>query len=563
MERYHKHFSTRRTPQSEPIPGREGAMVQNNAGGYTFQADDWNRLERFLVLGTDGGSYYVSERKLTIENAKVVQNLLSVDGPRVVKTITDISTAGRAPKQGPALFALAMASALGDEMTKRAAFDAVPVVARTATHLMNMAEYRKAFAGWGQGWMKAVAGWYTSKQPSQVAYQVTKYRQRDGWTHRDLLRLSHPRPQGNMDLALGWAAGKVFFKDGAFFCKKKVGMASAKNVKWVADPERQLIWPAPLRIIEGYERLKASPDVATTVGLIEEYKATWEMVPTEHLGDAKVWAALLPHMPMGALIRNLGRMTANGLLEQGADEVRTVVDKLSDQEALKKARIHPIGALSALYVYRQGHGARGKMSWSPVSRIIDVLDDVFYATFDHIEPTGRPICLAIDISGSMMWPQSALANVPGLKAREGAAVMAMATARVEREHEIVAFSDGITPVNISPRQRLDDVLHVTGRLPFGGTDCSLPMLWASSRSRNTKPFDAFAIYTDNETWAGRMHPSQALQEYRQKTGRPSKLVVVGMVGNKSTIADPDDFGMMDVVGFDTSTPRVISDFIRG
>jgi 60 kDa SS-A/Ro ribonucleoprotein len=40
------------------------------------------------------------------------------------------------------------------------------------------------------------------------------------------------------------------------------------------------------------------------------------------------------------------------------------------------------------------------------------------------------------------------------------------------------------------------------------------------------------------------------------------LVVVGMVSNGFSIADPDDAGMLDVVGFDTATPAVIADFIR-
>ena len=66
---------------------------------------------------------------------------------------------------------------------------------------------------------------------------------------------------------------------------------------------------------------------------------------------------------------------------------------------------------------------------------------------------------------------------------------------------------GITPVAISPRMRLDDVIQKTDGLPFGGTDCALPMLWAAE---NKVPVDIFCVYTDSETWAGGIHPSQAL-----------------------------------------------------
>ncbi len=56
---------------------------------------------------------------------------------------------------------------------------------------------------------------------------------------------------------------------------------------------------------------------------------------------------------------------------------------------------------------------------------------------------------------------------------------------------------------------------------------------------------------------------QALREYRKKTGIAAKLVVLGLVSNGFSIADPDDGGMLDVVGFDAAAPAVIADFIRG
>ena len=71
---YTKHFATRlvrlMTPQSEPIPGT--GQVPNSAGGYAWPVSEWDRLDRFLVLGSEGGTFYVRERQLTIENARVV-----------------------------------------------------------------------------------------------------------------------------------------------------------------------------------------------------------------------------------------------------------------------------------------------------------------------------------------------------------------------------------------------------------------------------------------------------------------------------------------------------------
>ena len=94
-------------------------------------------------------------------------------------------------------------------------------------------------------------------------------------------------------------------------------------------------------------------------------------------------------------------------------------------------------------------------------------------------------------------------------------------------------------------------------MPFGGTDCALPMIYALKHKIKA---DVFVVYTDSETWAGNIHPVQALREYRQRMGIPAKLVVVGMITNGFSIADPNDAGMLDVVGFDTATPQLMSDF---
>ena len=95
---------------------------------------------------------------------------------------------------------------------------------------------------------------------------------------------------------------------------------------------------------------------------------------------------------------------------------------------------------------------------------------------------------------------------------------------------------------------------------MGGTDCALPILEATRRGYHV---DLFVTYTDSETWAGRVHPRQALDEYRRKINPKAKSVVVGMVSNGFSIADPNDAGMLDVVGFDTVTPNVISEFGLG
>src|SRR5712671_4625677 len=125
-------FNTRKTLQTTP-PADRPEQVQNSAGGYVWPVDNWMRLERFLILGSEGGTYYVSERKLIIENAIAVRECLQSDGLRVVSIVEEISVSGRAPKNDPALFVLALAASpkFADANTNAAALEALPRVART------------------------------------------------------------------------------------------------------------------------------------------------------------------------------------------------------------------------------------------------------------------------------------------------------------------------------------------------------------------------------------------------------------------------------------------------
>lgn len=55
-----------------------------------------------------------------------------------------------------------------------------------------------------------------------------------------------------------------------------------------------------------------------------------------------------------------------------------------------------------------------------------------------------------------------------------------------------------------------------------------------------------------------------MKEYREKLNLPnSKLIVAGMTATEFTIADPEDPGMLDVVGFDSAVPELVHNFILG
>lgn len=514
--------------QTERLDARQ---VRNNAGGFVFELDSFGRLDRFLVLGSDAPTYYQSARKLTRENAACVEACWSQDPARTAERIAVVSEEGRAPRQAPALFALALGAAHADLAARRAALAAVPRVCRTASHLMEfVANVRALGKGWGRGFRNAVAAWYAARPAEALAYQAVKYRSRSGYSHKRLLQSAHPSSdKGDLPrrALYAWAAGAREYDADALPAQVR----------------------AHLRAMEATTARELLP-------LVSEHRLPWEALPTWALTDAEVWRALLPSMGLTALVRNLGTLTRLGVLKPLGDELALVTRRLADADELCRARVHPFLMLQAHAVYGSGKAVKGSTSWTPVRDVTDALDAGFYAAFKAVEPSGKRHMLALDVSGSM--GINHLMDSP-LTAREASAAMALVTAATEPRTHVVGFSTSMIDLDISPRQRLRDAVRTVSGLSFGGTDCAQPMLHALRKGLEV---DVFQVLTDNETWAGGTHPVQALKRYRKETGIPAKLVVVGMTATSFTIADPADAGMMDVVGFDSAAPAVMADFAR-
>jgi 60 kDa SS-A/Ro ribonucleoprotein len=220
-----------------------------------------------------------------------------------------------------------------------------------------------------------------------------------------------------------------------------------------------------------------------------------------------------------------------------------------------------------LKTYSRGQGMLGDTTWKPVPEVVAALEDAFYLSFGTIVPTGKRHLFGIDVSGSMGTNYITAGKdkktgkpIPTpVQCRSAAACLAMLGMRIEPRSYAFGFTSSFQELNITANDRLLDVERKVYYSNFGTTDCAVPMTHAL---RNKLEVDAFVVLTDNETYAGSKHPTVALEEYRQRMGIDAKLIVVGMVSNGFTIADPNDPRQMDVVGFDSSAPSIMADFVR-
>ena len=520
------YLKEQNTPKSVSTRVRED-QVENSTGGFVFKTSDEQRLTRFLVLGSDGGTYYATERDLTNENIDFIIDMIKSDEALVRETVVNVSTNARAPKNSQALFVMALLFVYGED--KVMATDALLDVARTGTHLFEFVSYLKAMGGLGKAKRRAIGAWYLNKP--NVALQVAKYRSRHGYTHRDLLRLSH-----------------VVGLD------RNVGEFILHGVVTDDAPE----------ILKAFEAAQAVTTDKEAVKVLKQYPdAPWEFFPTSVHNSKEFWKAVFKSGKMGqtALLRNVTRFAKLGLFDD-LKFAGDVAKALSDPEAIKRGRLHPVQYLNALGIYTKGRALdRGYYGYTPDytvnSKVAGALEKGFYAAFGNVVPSGKRTMISLDVSESMTY--YAPAGLVGLNCMEASVAMAMVTIRTEDYVEVNGFSRTLVNIPISDMDSLEGVMKRLDGLPFYHTDVALPIKKALDER---KVIDTFIIYSDNEVNYGQ-HPYEVLNEYRRRVNPEARLVVVGMTSTGFTVADPKDDKALDVVGFDASAPGVIADFSAG
>ncbi|CAI5452675.1 unnamed protein product [Caenorhabditis angaria] len=568
-------------------------QVQNKAGGFVFTVSDETRIRRFLILGTASGTYYQSSKELTLENAKAMIDIINAGNAHtILKELGEINAANRNPKMSPLLFVLAITAryhvhdpkkAGADETINkyskyisemhRAAFALIPEVCRIPTHLFEFVGYceviskstnnadAKTSTGWGRRMRTAISSWYTTKTAEKLAMFLTKYPQREGWSHRDLFRLAHPVLNARNSVErLELEQIFRYAVKGDLLPRKRLlaaDDAARGDIKQYTDVQLDTeLNSRNLDLIEAYLKLKHEKSEEVIVAAIKKHGLVREHLPTDSLNSKLVWETLFDvRMPMTALIRNLGKMSLVECLDDA--RVAQICQRLTDPEELRRTRIHPLTLLIAKEIYGRGRGDKGSLTWNPNKEILKAMEAGFYKSFSNAPVTNKRYCLALDVSGSMCCSVAGSA----ISCRNASTAMSLVHLHNEPEVKCVAFCDELTELPFTKEWTMQKVQNHIDQLRFGATDCGLPMLWAAEKGLK---FDCFIVYTDNDTWAGHVHPFEALQQYREKSGiHDAKLIVMGMTATPFTIADPRDRGMLDISGFDSSVPSIVAEFVMG
>jgi 60 kDa SS-A/Ro ribonucleoprotein len=588
--------------QTAPRADHEAIMINNLAGGYTYQVSDKEYLERVLILGTNGNTYYASAMKMTADAMNYIKNMIkNGKGKLVVDIIKDIYENGRAPKQDSTFFALAMVTQ--EDVPVEVKTEALELIAklRTFSHLYTLEGMRKALGGkkgFGRGMRKSMLKLVKNKTGKQFAYQATKYRSRkcgeESWSIDDIIKCSHIPSK---DLSEDGQLVLVYLIKGMEKCEEEYAKLQAPS-----NGSKETI--GYLRAVEAVKSGESTVD--TVIQLVRQYNLPREVLNTSLLNSVEVWNALLfttsvgecgkivrrVTMPINALFRNLGVMSSKGVF--GDQSVATLVgEHIVKQHILKNGYVHPVTVLLAKLTYKTGHSLKGKLIWPVNNTILNALEEAFYVSFQAVEGTGKKILHAVDCSGSMICK---IASVPQISSCEAVGTLVMEAVRREHKYakemkakgtpvdnlqEVMLFSKSGNKVTISPDMKLEQVMKII-QSDYQTTDCSQPIIKALEEYRKTNGksgcYDLFIVYTDNETYAsGSKHPSELLDEYIKETGLQSRLVIYATTPTMNTIGygyckqnnvfspkeGTNSSLTLNIAGFDLNGPTLIRNFAMG
>jgi 60 kDa SS-A/Ro ribonucleoprotein len=481
-------------------------------------AGDWACLNRFLILGSEDGIYYAGGRPAALRNLSSVKECLRSDGLRAVRAVVEIATSGRAPSNEPALevLALAASSSFASALTNATALAALPEVARTAIDLLVFAAFVDQVRGWGRGLRTAVANWYLSKPPGELAYQIMTNPGHGDWKHADLIRLSHPNAETPaLNAVFQWAVDGV------------LGHLATADIRH-----------GELSQVFAFEQVNRSTSEREVVSWIEDVRLTHELIPREWKQSARVWEALLENMPYPHMVSQLGKMTEVGLLVPHSAAAALVVARLMDRKRVSNAKVDPFTLLSAAIEYRQNKG---------LPSILNALEDALYLAFDNIDAPVGDIYLTIDSKAPVEW----------------AAVIGMAVVRGKGKSIIATFHEGLRHLSVSVKDRFGSICQAVADQvrPANAFRPVFSLAMEDARQRGAL-VNTFIFVVDKPTWPDDRSPGQALLDYRQATGISAKLVVIGTAADEGAIGNSMGLHQLHVAGFDASVPCAVAEFLR-
>lgn len=382
--------------------------------------------------------------------------------------------------------------------------------------------------GFGHGWRNAINKWYTSKNALNLAECVTKYKSRHGWTHKDIIKLSHPiirTLEPELQLVFNYIMHGL--------PKTKKTFINETKIKDIID------------YIEEVEDFRQCEDAIRVAGLIRTSQLTLDHVNSKLMKSSDVWEALVDTMTLSSILENLQKMHNLGILLPESQVTEKLICALTSKDRIVKSKLQPSNFFMTLKNYEDPDGVpiclkrriarkyklRNRMLPSPDRRIIEALYSALNTSFTNVEPTGLRYLITVSIDN---WKKKINSESSHLQLTdinkpwviEAACIIALSLIRADDKITISSFttSDGLNarPINIEKNLNFHEAIDIMKSRSTTPPNLGKPILWAAHHRRK---YDVFINVIDKmrEKFD---YTSRAMDLYKKKMNLPNTRFVL-------------------------------------
>lgn len=475
-------------------PPSASAPTTNTQGYPAFTRPIEERFLQALLTNTLGQTFYASVRELLAEAEAVHAEMIAKDPAFAARAISFARNRGFMRTQP--IFALSMLAKSEGTHFERAFMEII----RTPTDLADFTTIMKSKRnGEGGRRVKRVAGKWLVENLSE--YWAIKYgADKDGgYSLRDLLQVYHPQAGRRLPL-FDYIMGRFKFE------------TRQEGEKVHLDVHGEGMFD--LEKVAAHEALKHAQTDAQKIAAITRGRLPHEVV-TPHASSPAVWEALVPQMPIFALVKNLATIERHGIMDKVRDHV---VGLLSNAEAVKKSKILPFR-----FVEAEKHVSD--------ARVKDALRDAVELSFENVPDVPGRTAVMLDISGSM--GDSATGSGGPSRLDVGALFAVTLMKKAGGNGKMFLFDTRLMNFAVSMR---DSVLTQARNIrPAGGTDTSLPVEYIRA---NKEKYDNIILITDEQQNAGTPF-IDVLSRYRREVNAKVKTFILDVAPYQGSLAPSD------------------------
>lgn len=472
-----------------PVPDTQ------NRDGYPAYTRSLEELYvQTIMTNTLGNTYYANKQELLQEADQIHDAMLKKDPLFAAKALAYGRKNGYMRLQP--IFGLAKLAAVDQEIFKKV-FPEVVLIPSDLQDFMTILEGMGRGQG-GRAIKTAVSEWLNA---NLTEYWAIKYNGRGrGFSLTDIIKTIHPNPQNRNKNAI--------FK---------------YLVKGTIEED--------LPQIRAFEELKKTTDPKAQIRLIREGKLPHEVVTGTTKMTSKLWSALVPDMPIFALLRHLNALDRAGVLEMHRKSIR---DKLTNPEILTKSKILPFRFLTAF--------SQVEKAW-----VKDVLRQAVEMTFINIPEIPGKTAIFLDVSGSMSDDYLRIGAIFGL-------------ALYKKTKGDGIFWTFDTNVHDPKPSLYDSILTQAEKIQArGGTDTGAPVRKLSAEKETVQNI---IIITDEQQNTGSPF-YQELKHYRNQVNPATKAFIIDIAPYRSAMVPKNDKNTWYIYGWSDQVLQFISQTIKG